>query len=173
MCTSHSQILYPPFAGLRNPAACTAGDAPLSFTPAMPLGVSGVKRDAAITADLLYRCPTPANFTQDKICILWSDAFNTQPCNITSVLEMPATPALGADYAVKTSVGVQVDHGDGRQSMAIFMDCAPWQPSCMVIGHVIISWLAHDIIPGQRRAMLSTHVSYLDFSSMQPVHSMT
>jgi hypothetical protein len=146
-------------AGLANPSVCISNNTELSFTAAMPLGVSGVKRDAALNADLLYRCPTPANFARENACILWSNAFFTQPCNITSVLEMPAAPEYGTDYAVKTSVGVEIDHADGRQSMAIFMDCAFWQPTCMVLGHVVVSWVLHDIIPGQRRAMLSTHVS--------------
>jgi hypothetical protein len=31
----------------------------------------------------------------------------------------------------------------------------------MVLGHMVVSWLAHDIIPGQRRAMLNTQVDDL------------
>jgi hypothetical protein len=46
------------------------------------------------------------------------------------------------------------------QTMAFFMDMASWQISSMAIGHLVTSWLLHHIIPGERRAMLSTQVCW-------------
>lgn len=34
-----------------------------------------------------------------------------------------------------------------------------WQPTCVLLGHLAISWVTRDIIPGYRRALLSVHVS--------------
>jgi hypothetical protein len=34
-----------------------------------------------------------------------------------------------------------------------------WQQTCVLLGHLAISWVTRDIIPGARRALLSVHVS--------------
>ena len=55
-----------------------------------------------------------------------------------------------------------VKYGDGRESLAFTFDCAGWSGSCLVLGHLSVAWLLRDIIPGERRALLSIQVSVGD-----------
>jgi hypothetical protein len=67
-----------------------------------------------------------------------------------------ATPVL--DFAGgATAGGALVKYADGRESLAFIFDCAAFSPTCMVLGHLSLSWLLHDIIPGQRDVLLTVH----------------
>jgi hypothetical protein len=84
------------------------------------MGISGIKRESPMTADLLYRCPAAAPLPATANCIQWSRAYNTQPCNLTSILELEAAPAV--NLSVPTVVGLTAKHADGRETMGIAMD---------------------------------------------------
>jgi len=42
--------------------------------------------------------------------------------------------------------------------MAFVFDCASWSSSCMVIAHLATTWMLQNIIPGERRALLSVQM---------------
>jgi hypothetical protein len=94
----------------------------MNFTMDTPLGVSGIKRNSPMTGDLLYRCPAAAPLPATANCIQWSRAYNTQPCNLTSVLQLGPAPELGSNFSVTTIVGLMAKHADGRETMAFSMD---------------------------------------------------
>lgn len=66
-------------------------------------------------------------------------------CNVTAVATVSST------YLV----GTLVAYADGRESLAFMHDCGGWSTSCLVLGHVSVSWLLRDAIPGLRQALLT------------------
>jgi hypothetical protein len=40
----------------------------------------------------------------------------------------------------------------------VSLQCAAWNPNCLLLAHLAVSWVTKNIIPGQRRALLSTQV---------------
>lgn len=36
-------------------------------------------------------------------------------------------------------------------------DCAAWSTTCMALAHVAVAWAMQDVIPGERRALLTMH----------------
>lgn len=55
--------------------------------------------------------------------------------------------------------GAVVKYDDGRESMAFMLDCSAWLTSCLVLGHLSVSWMLRDIVPGDRQALLTVQVT--------------
>ena len=87
-------------------------------------------------------------------CNIWASDFAATgiqaPCNATAILDFVSTPGA----APTTSGGVLVKYADGRESLAFLFDCAGWSQSCLVLGHLSLSWMLRDIIPGARQPLL-------------------
>lgn len=86
------------------------------FTPAAPLGLSGVRPTARPTAEFSYRCYATGP-PQNRPCTSWSRPGGStwaDPCNVTTVAELSA-PA-GAVLAAA------VTYGDGRETLAIALE---------------------------------------------------
>jgi len=126
--------------------------------------VSGIKQGARLSSSGLYRCAgvIPASSTT---CGIAANDFTAtgifQNCTSTPFLTFEAAPGINPALAQPTMAGALVSYADGREAMVYTFDCAAWQTSCMVLGHVAISWMLHGVINGERRAMLSTQVCVL------------
>jgi hypothetical protein len=115
----------------------------------------------------LPRCP--AIIPQaSSVCYMFANDFATTginaPCNSTVVMTYDPAPELGPVHSVPTMAAAIVtfnaDTPDLRREELVFtLACAYWQISCMVLSHFSLSWLLHDIIPGQRRALMAVQVS--------------
>jgi hypothetical protein len=86
------------------------------------------------------------------------------PCNSTVVMTYDPAPELGPVHAQPTMAAALVTFNATspefrREELVFTLACAYWQISCMVLSHFSISWLMHDIIPGQRRALMAVQVS--------------
>ncbi|KIY97912.1 hypothetical protein MNEG_10048 [Monoraphidium neglectum] len=136
-----------------NLASCNAEDRPMTFSAAATtvIGASGINPSATLGNEGLWRCPfAKASATGScPICAadFAGDCLNPS-CTATQVLDF----AGGA-----TAGGALVKYADGRESLAFIFDCAAFSPTCMVLGHLSLSWLLHDIIPGQRDVLLTVH----------------
>jgi hypothetical protein len=106
----------------------------------------------------------PGNLT---LCSMFGSDFATTgiivPCNTTTVMTYDPLPSLGASYTQPTMAAALVTYNGANQTlrrdeMVFTMSCARWQISCLVMSHFSLSWLMHDIIPGQRRVLLKTQV---------------
>jgi hypothetical protein len=75
--------------------------------------------------------------------------------------------ALGGAYVNQTVVGILATYSNGLQDLVFGLDLTSWEASCWVLAHAALSWVLHDIIPGQRRSLLSTQVSL----GSLPLHS--
>ena len=119
------------------------------FSPGAQMGASGLKPTAALSAAGLYRCPGAQSAPQTT-CPLFG---NTRPrglfpaCTPTPVFE----DAAGV-------VGAAVKYADGRESLAFTTECAAWASPCFALAHYVLPWMLRDIIPGERRALLSVQV---------------
>jgi hypothetical protein len=118
------------------------------------------------TAELCNCSPgtLPGNLT---LCSMFGSDFATTgiivPCNTTTVMTYDPLPTLGASYTVPTMAAALVSYNGANQTLrrdelVFTMSCARWQISCLVMSHFSLSWLMHDIIPGQRRVLLKAQV---------------
>lgn len=51
-----------------------------------------------------------------------------------------------------------VDFYDGRHELHFFWDQASWMLSTAVLNTFYVTWVTHDVYPGERRMLLSTQV---------------
>jgi hypothetical protein len=65
-----------------------------------------------------------------------------------------ATAAAGGGTA-----GALMNTGDGRQVLVFMMECSDESVACYLLGHIGLTWVMQNIIPGQRKALLTLHVS--------------
>jgi hypothetical protein len=72
------------------------------------------------------------------------------------------TPILTTDQGV---VGATIKYGDGRESMAFAFDAAAWSTSAVAIAHLAVSWALRDLIPGERRPLLTVHADDMFLST--------
>jgi len=70
------------------------------------------------------------------------------------VLEFVTDPAAAPVYVG----GALVNYADGRESLAFLFDCASWSTSWLVLGHLSLSWVLRDLVPGERRPLLTVQV---------------
>lgn len=72
----------------------------------------------------------------------------------------PGAMVAGGSYPAATNHtgGVIVSYADGHRAMAFLFDCSHLSTTCMVLGHLGLSWLLRDAIPGVRQALLTVHV---------------
>ncbi|KAI8466505.1 MAG: hypothetical protein J3K34DRAFT_524504 [Monoraphidium minutum] len=152
---------WPTGLGFTPTPACTSKVFGLRFTPAAPMGNSGINRNALLESAGVYMCPGVAGKPLPT-CSLWANDFvgaGIHPqCNTSVILELDPNPAAGAAHKGKTVGGALVDYEDGRQLMAFMVDCATWSPACLVLAHVAVSWALRGIYPGERRTVLQVHV---------------
>lgn len=129
---------------------CSAGAGTMRFTAAAPFGISGIRAGAQMSAAGIYRCPGTKSAPLTT-CGIWANDFATTgiipPCKATSILETP-----------EGVVGTLVKYGDGRESMAFVFDCATWSTSCALLSHLVAAWMSQNILPGQRRALLTVQM---------------
>jgi hypothetical protein len=71
-----------------------------------------------------------------------------------------STPVLDFDGGAYTG-GVLINYGDGRESLAFIFDCASRSPTCLLLGHFSLTWMLRDIVPGERLALLSPQVRFI------------
>lgn len=131
----------------------------LTFTAAMPLGVSGVRRGAVLQMEGVYREPARSPARSSTKCGPFGTGGSKLDCTIKAVAHMAPSTALGGAYVNRTIVGVQATYSSGLQDLVFGIDLTSWQAACWVLAHACLSWVMHDIIPGQRRTLLSTQVS--------------
>jgi hypothetical protein len=87
-------------------------------------------------------------------------------CTSQEVMTLDPNPALGPGFA-QAMMGAAVvtysstAYNGTRQELVTTFDCGAWKPSCLVFAHYALSWLLHDIIPGQRRVLFSIQVDDL------------
>lgn len=133
LCPASRAVL--PAAGYNVPSnGCDLDTgAAVVFTPAAPLGLSGVRPTARPTAEFSYRCYATGP-PQNRPCTSWSRPGGStwaDPCNVTTVAELSA-PA-GAVLAAA------VTYGDGRETLAIALE---W----WVLGQ--LGWSGWHALPG-------------------------
>ncbi|KIZ05898.1 hypothetical protein MNEG_2062 [Monoraphidium neglectum] len=128
----------------------SSADVTMKFTAAAPLGASGILPSAPLSSSGLYRCPGSGSAPPLATCSMWASDFAATglhpPCQSTPVL------MVGANVA-----GTLVKFGDGRESLAFMHDCAGWSTTCLVLGHVSLSWILQGLIPGERISLLTVH----------------
>lgn len=149
-------------------AACSSTDAPLALTVDAPLGVSGVRRKAALAAPGIQRCPGLETSALGQCCSQASGgaAQSCGVCRVSPVLraaDPTASPSAGA-----LAAGIVAEAGDGRQAMAFFLQCSDESAACYALAHLGLAWAMQDIVPGERRALLSLQVDDVFLSTTTP-----
>jgi hypothetical protein len=145
-------------------AAACLSDQPqtATFTSAAKMSVSGIKQDAVLDVKGLWRCGgiIPDAAAARNVCSIYTrePASLFQTCTGEVVMTYTPDPSLPAAYAQPTMAAAVITYTDGRQEMITTFDCATWQPNCHVFGHYALSWLLHDIVPGQRQVLLNMQV---------------
>jgi hypothetical protein len=94
----------------------------------------------------------------------------SEDCTSQEVMTLDANPALGPGFEAAMMGAAVVTYNSTayngtRQELITTFDCGSWKPACLVFGHYALSWLMHDIIPGQRRALFSIQVDDLLLST--------
>lgn len=145
------------FLGMED-GPCSQDGGEMRFTTSAPLGVSGARADAVLPAAELWRCPGLEGGKQSKCCAKLKRApSQCSQCTAKPILRLSQRATGGAKPAPLVA-GALMTNADGRQSMAFTLDCSPQSTACMVLGHVGLSWVMHNMIPGQREAFLNLHV---------------
>jgi hypothetical protein len=90
----------------------------------------------------------------------------SESCTSEVVMTLDPNPALGPAFAQAYMGAAVVTYSSSayngtRQELVTAFDCGWWKPSCLVFAHYALSWLLHDVIPGQRRALFSIQVDDL------------
>ncbi|KIZ05734.1 hypothetical protein MNEG_2222 [Monoraphidium neglectum] len=146
--------------------ACTSSYSRMNISAAMPLGISGIKRTANLSAEGLYRCPALRSSPAVTSCNMWAADFTNpgivMPCNVSSILDL-STTYVG---------GTLVNYQDGREVLAFMFDCGGWSTSCLALGHLAVTWLLQNAVPGVRQALLTVQTDDVflttDFDAGQP-----
>jgi hypothetical protein len=90
----------------------------------------------------------------------------SETCTSQEVMTLDPNTSLGPAFGA-TMMGAAVvtynstAYNGTRQELVTTFDCGSWKPTCLVFGHYALSWLMHDIIPGQRRALFGIQVDDL------------
>jgi hypothetical protein len=136
-------------------APCADGDGQLRFTTSTPFGISGVRPDASVGARGLRRCPGLETSTTGQCCAQPSGgaAPACSPCRVAPVLRV--LQPNGAPFAPQQAPGALAMYDDGRQALAFMLHCSDEYAACLVLAHLGVAWALQNIIPGERRALMS------------------
>lgn len=165
----------PPAAAGLPVAECSRGDALMRLLPKAPVGVSGVREGAELSAAGVQRCPATYDAGTGQCCT--SGPQTCSACTPTPILAVsprppppPGAAAANGTAANGTAAngtapagpsyigGVLLGSGGGRQSMLFFLECDGGSVACYALGHLGLAWAMQNIIPGERRAALSLQV---------------
>ncbi|KAI8465146.1 MAG: hypothetical protein J3K34DRAFT_525626 [Monoraphidium minutum] len=140
---------------------CSEGLQAVELLPGAPLGLSGVNPKAPLATEEMYRCPGIEGAPARQTCVYpkaGPPACSPLAEDPVPFLRLAPNASLGAPYAAPTVGGALLKYADGRRVMGITFDCSEAYIACWPLGHLGVSWVMQDLIPGQRRALLSLQV---------------